>query len=167
MLNDRMANNNFDAARDSDVVGFVGFFCSACLVGKPLNDQSADLRYCQGCYEFLSDKAKMLSGTKRPKWVPKSQRLAYRKVIPVSRDISRIMSTSKGDEIKVGIFPSVVPAIAHGKRGPKFTDLPGDLIRQLASDGMGAKAIATRLKKDYRLVVSYKTIQRRLQGVLV
>jgi len=95
MFNGRMTNNNFNAARDSDVVGFVGFFCSACLVGKPLDDQSADPRYCLGCHEFLSDEARMLSGTKQLKWMPKSQRLGHQKVIPVSRDVLKIMSTSK------------------------------------------------------------------------
>jgi hypothetical protein len=79
----------------------------------------------------------------------------------------RIMSTLEGKKTEVDIIQPRMPKGTLGKRGPKFTDLPEDLIRQWASEGMGSKAIAARLEKEYRLKVSYKTIQRRLQGVLV
>ena len=42
--------------------------------------------------------------------------------------------------------------------------LPDDKIRQLHKDGMGAKAIATKLKREKGIIVSYKTIQRVLSG---
>ena len=48
------------------------------------------------------------------------------------------------------------------RRGPKSRALPVERIRQLAFNGMGSKAIATRLRGE-GLSVSYKTVQRRLR----
>ena len=42
-------------------------------------------------------------------------------------------------------------------------ELPEELIRQLSSEGMGSRAIASTLKKR-AIIVSYKTIQRILAG---
>jgi hypothetical protein len=42
-------------------------------------------------------------------------------------------------------------------------ELPEELIRQLSSEGMGSRAIASTLKKR-DIIVSYKTIQRVLSG---
>ena len=50
------------------------FFCEACLIGKPTSEASPDPRYCQDCYDFLTEEAKLLSGTRRPKWVPKPEK---------------------------------------------------------------------------------------------
>lgn len=66
-------NNNkyFLAARDREVIEAGGFFCEACLVGKPLDDQSPAPRYCQGCFGFLKAEVELLSAKhKRPGWVP-------------------------------------------------------------------------------------------------
>jgi hypothetical protein len=49
-----------------------------------------------------------------------------------------------------------------GKRGPKKKELPDDEIKQLHEDGMGARAIATRPKREQGIKVSYRTIQRLL-----
>ena len=46
----------------------------------------------------------------------------------------------------------------------KKRQLPDDKIKRLHKGGMGAKAIATRLKKEQGIDVSYKTIQRILSG---
>ena len=48
-----------------------GFFCEACLMDKLVDRRSPDPRYCQDCYDFLTEEAKLLSGTRCPKWVPK------------------------------------------------------------------------------------------------
>ena len=50
------------------------FFCEACLVDKLVGQRSPDPRYCQNCYDFLTEEAKLLSGTRRPKWVPKPKK---------------------------------------------------------------------------------------------
>lgn len=50
-----------------------GFFCEACLSDKPLDDISPDLRYCQGCYNFLSNEARRLDRKAIPFWVPRAK----------------------------------------------------------------------------------------------
>ena len=75
------------------------------------------------------------------------------------------MSTLESQEIEVDIIQAPNAIRPSGKRGPKHKDLPEDLIKQMADDGMGAKAIATRLKVEFDIHVSYKTIQRVLSGV--
>jgi hypothetical protein len=76
------------------------------------------------------------------------------------------MSTLKDENSEVDIIQSVTPAPVTSKRGPTFTSLPYDLIKQLAGEGLGSKAIAAELAKQGQ-IVSYKTIQRRLQGVML
>ena len=46
----------------------------------------------------------------------------------------------------------------------KKQELPEPLIKEMKIAGMGAKAIATRLKVEQDINVSYKTIQRMLSG---
>lgn len=42
----------FDSKRDRAVIEAGGFFCYACLVGKPTTEASPDPRYCHECYEL-------------------------------------------------------------------------------------------------------------------
>ena len=46
----------------------------------------------------------------------------------------------------------------------KKRELPEGLIRQLHGQGMGSKAITTKLKEETGIQVSYKTVQRILSG---
>ena len=59
----------------------IDFYCHACLMDKPANEQSPDPRYCQGCFDFLTKEAELLPGGKRPSWKPK---IDAGKVIQVS-----------------------------------------------------------------------------------
>lgn len=163
-----MTTRIFDSQRDKEIISAGGFFCQACLVGKPADDQSRDPRYCLGCYEVLLQEAEALvaSGNKhRPSWIPKKEK-AEKSATKESIG-STIMSMLNDKKSSMDIIQSVTPSTAIGKRGPKFTELPDDLIRQWTSEGIGARAIATRLENDHHISVSYKTIQRRLQGVLL
>jgi hypothetical protein len=162
-LLEETGHKHFDSRRDREIIEVSGFFCQACAVGKPASEQSPDPRYCQGCYEFLLKEAELLTGTKRPKWIPKPQ-TAPKKQYPISVDGASIMSTVEGKKFEVDIIQPSVAIRAVVKRGPKHRQLPEDLIRQLASEGMGSKVIAARLKAEYGVIVSYKTIQRILSG---
>lgn len=75
-----------------------------------------------------------------------------------------IMSTLGSKKFKEDIINPPAMSRARGKRGPKHRRLPEDLIRQLADQGMGSKAIAGWLKAERGVTVSYKTIQRILSG---
>lgn len=157
----------FDSKRDCEFIAAgTHFFCQTCLVARPVSDRSPDPRYCWGCYDFLAEEAKMLPANKRPAWIPKDK-MTSKKQYQVLGVGYGIMSTVKGQKTTVDInHPSVAQVRPAAVRGPKRRDLPEDLIRQLAGQGMGSKAIAARLKTE-GIVISYKTIQRRLQGVLV
>ena len=48
----------FDIKHDIEIENAGGFFCEACLVGKPADEQSPDPCYCQGCYDLLNAEKK-------------------------------------------------------------------------------------------------------------
>ncbi len=73
------------------------------------------------------------------------------------------MSTVKGKRIEADILQPRVPKVTRRKTGPKNKALPESLIRQLADQGHGSKAITAQLRKQ-GIEVSYKTIQRLLSG---
>lgn len=165
----------FSIERDQEIANNGGFFCQACLVGKPLDDISPDPRYCLGCYEVLSAEAIMVQGIKR-KWVPKapSAKIGRKKEVKVEKGVGAvlpIMSTIKHEEKKppkpkpkekVDIIPRPAGKVTH-KRGPKHKALPEELITRWASEGMRNKAIAAELRKR-DIVISPKTIQRIKKG---
>ena len=155
------ASGYFDSKRDKVVIGGGDFWCHACLVGKPASESSPDPRYCQPCYVFLLREAEMDSGRRGDDWKPKK---AHKKAAQVAEDVRRIMSPLESKKIEVDIIHPPTISRASGKRGPKHRRLPEDLIRKLAGEGMGSKAIVAWLKADRGLIVSYKTIQRILSG---
>ncbi len=153
----------FSAIRDRQIIEVGGFWCSACCEGKPASEQSPDPRYCRGCFEFLKNEAELLPPTKRPGWIPKAEK-AHEKAIPVPQDMVSNMSTLDSEKSEVDIINPPTLLRPQAKRGPKHRVLPEDLIRSLAADGMGSKAIVSKLKAEQGIVVSYKTIQRVLSG---
>jgi len=160
----------FDVKQDIQIINAGGFICQACLVGKPAAEQSPDSRYCQGCYEFLLGEAKMLTDRHHHDWIPmipekapEANKIAKQSVVVVGEG-SQIMSTLNDKKSEVDIIQPSVAKVTRGKRGPKQQALPQELITQWASEGMGSKAIATKLRKKQDITVSYKTIQRVLSG---
>jgi len=71
-----------------------------------------------------------------------------------------VMAKSLVDKI------NVPPTDNDVKRGRPPVTVPDDLIQQLSSEGMGAIRIAEKLK-ERGIIISYKTIQRRLQGSFI
>ena len=91
----------FDIQRDIEIETTGGFFCQACVVGKPASEQSPDPRYCQSCYEVLKVEAEM-QPTRRVAWMPKNM---SHKTTPKA-----IQTTPGGQE--------VVAKIAHHGKPP-------------------------------------------------
>lgn len=156
--------NYFDIKRDTVIISQGGFFCQGCLIGKPMDDQSPDPRYCVECYEFLCKEAELVHPSRKPSWVPKQPKIAGKKVCRVVPYGAGIMSTLESKKITVDIIQPSGGKGTHKKRGPKHRELPEDLIRELADGDLGAKAIAAALKRKQGIIVSYKTIQRVLAG---
>ena len=164
----RKLGGYFDIERDRQIINAGGFFCEACLVGKPADDMSPDPRYCQGCYEFFLKEAETLaaSGNKhKPIWIPLPDHKSRSKPsATIPQGGSTIMSTLNGKKSEVDIIPPRLPKLTREKRGPKQKALPHELIMQWAGEGMGSKAIASKLNNELGIKVSYKTIQRVLSG---
>ncbi len=145
-----------------------GFFCHACLEDKLAPEVSPDPRYCQGCYDFLLKEAEMDTRRGGGDWKPVNSynkaKNGGEKTAQVSPPMRRIMSTLESEKPEVDLIGATVASRTIGKRGRKFKQLPEQLIKQLADKGMGSKAIATKLRKEQGIDVSYKTIQRVLSG---
>ena len=129
------------------------FFCLGCLEDKTIGEQSPDSRYCQGCCEFLLNEAKMLTGGKRPSWIPKVNREA-----PPStpEPLSEHVEQARGcDKISIGVSDRV--------RGRKPINIPMELINNLVKEGFtSCRAISQQLK-GYGIDCSYRTVARMIK----
>jgi len=151
----------FDIKRDNELIANgTHFWCETCLVARPLSKQSPDHRYCQSCYDFLLNEVEILKESRSlaikirpPQWMPGEGHPPT-----LSPQEGQNLSTLEKEKVTVDIIGARV-----GKRGPKKMELPEDKIREMNEAGMGSKAIAGRLKAEYGVQVSYKTIQRLLQ----
>ncbi|MFC1965192.1 hypothetical protein ACFLWG_04260 [Chloroflexota bacterium] len=90
-------------------------------------------------------------------YVPGAESVKETKRHSKSYRCTEYKANSKGDIIQSGVN--------NGKRGPKHRELPDNLIEKLSAEGLGSKAIASRLAVD-GIKVSSKTVQRRLQVAL-
>jgi hypothetical protein len=159
-----MAEKIFNIKQAIEIEKAGGFWCEACLVSHPATEQSPDPRYCLGCYDFLLKEAEMLPAKSgRPEWIPKAREIS-KEVAGVAGHTPQIMSTVASKKIEVDIIKPSVAARAVLKRGPKHKALPQELVKQWAGDGMGSKAIASKLNNELGINISYKTIQRALSG---
>jgi len=158
-----MPNNGyFDSERDGELIKGGGYFwCSTCLVARPLDDLSPDPRYCQGCYGFLLKEVEMLSSGKHPQWVPRTSPKPIRQLVqPSSGGCHNYTHTPLGSPMESGIMATV-----KGKRGPKRrADLPAEMIMQWASEGMGSKMIASKLKAELNITIGFRTVARIIAG---
>ncbi|MFC2047440.1 hypothetical protein ACFLTK_04125, partial [Chloroflexota bacterium] len=126
------------------------YFCQACLVGKAKGEMSKrDIRYCQKYqsiieyeYSLLSDKGH----SKRYKPVKPETNSGAAEVPSVDIDIGEHktkMSTLNEKTATVDKFKPRGRPNTYKKR-----ELPEGLIKQLHHKGMGAKQIATKLRKE-------------------
>ena len=150
-----MRGNYCDAQRDSAITKTDGFFCQACLVDKPASELSPDHRYCQWCYDFLMEEAKLVTRWKTPEWIPITPSE------PLSKPIEPVLERDKS-EVNGNIHTMNLSTVKRGSYKKK--GLPEDYIRRLYIIGLGSKMISTKLKVEYDIYVSYKTIQRVLKG---
>ena len=140
------------------------FWCYTHMADLPLEKQSADPRYCQKCYELLTQEAngQKSSGIRRkPWWISKT---GSEKTVRAVEQHTHNLSTVKGQKTSMDILALPVPIRPIVHPGPKNMALPLDRIAKLTADGMRSKLIARQLNAD-GIEVSYKTIQRLLRKV--
>ena len=138
-------------------------FCLGCLVGK--NEMSEDTRYCQNCFGFLSEEAKLI-GLRRPAWIPKKNALQAK--MGQGKPIHSPEDTDKEKTKLLTVNKNTVIGNNLEARGRQKTyrkqELPVGFIKQLFREGNGLKAIASRLKREKDIKVSHMTIGRVLSG---
>ena len=154
-----MRNKYFDIKRD---MAFP-FFCQACLVGKPESERSEkDARYCNFCQPVIEAEYAMQGRLTRykpakPESIKSLELFVDKDIYPAEEKAK--MSTLNSPSLTVDNFrPQGRPKTYKKKI------LPEGQIRQFHNEGMGPKAIATKLKREQSIAVSYKTIQRILSG---
>jgi hypothetical protein len=169
---------DFNIARENELIAAgTHFWCWGHLGAVPIGEKSPDPRYCKFCFDFLNDEVKILKEArhfrKGAAWVPKASKGQSKKAPDDAQggdkpshgtsSHAQNMSTVNRAKNTVDIIKPPPPIRTVGKRGPKHIDLPEEMIKQLAHNGMGSKAIATRLRVQ-GIEVSYKTIQRFLSS---
>jgi hypothetical protein len=155
-----MNNTYFTIARDKQFA----YFCRGCLEGKTKEQISRrDIRYCLDCQALVEREY----GQLRQRYIP----VPYNHQNPPE---DPLCSADKGiptgeQNTKMSMLNSETASLDNFKpRGRPKTykkrQLPEREIKKLYDGGMGAWAIATKLKKEEGIDVSYKTIQRILSG---
>lgn len=145
-------------------------YCHACFRDILPVGKSPDPRYCRGCYDFLCKEAENNPPMRKVGWIPrgKHKRQALKsKIRPRKNGDGRkggsvILSTVEIKRPKRQRKTKTVPTAEA--RGRKQLPLPQDRIKQLATAGMGSKKIANRIKTEFGIAVSYRTIARAVNG---
>ncbi len=77
--------------------------CHACLEDKPSSERSTDERYCQWCFDFLTEEAKQYSG--RATWITRTAPVRHkaRKDKSVVKEIARLKEKANGGKKKSAI----------------------------------------------------------------
>jgi hypothetical protein len=77
----------FDSKRDKELIAAgTHFWCDACMIARPLDAQSPDPRYCQGCHDFLLKEAEISHPSRRPSWYPRPLKTAAKSRCPIAPD---------------------------------------------------------------------------------
>lgn len=172
-----MPNEDYFSCKcDRAIIGAGGFYCQACLMGRPAGEQSPDPRYCQRCYEFLLEEASLLHPTKRPKWIPKTE------VIGIPQQCSNAFldaENNKPMEIHTDKQKEVLlhtkDVTSHAYQNPTLgrpktniggrpkKDVPVELIHKLSEEGLSIGRIVKELKRQGQSI-SAMTISRVLTG---
>ena len=136
------------------------FWCYTHLQDLPLSEQSSDPRYCRRCHVILTGEYREMVSARGKRtlwWAPAMGKTS--KLPPQVREQGALIMSTLNDKI-TGV--DKINQAPRDGRGRKLRSLPIERIEQLAFDGLGTKAITTRLKSE-GISVSYKTVARRLK----
>jgi len=139
----------FDIKRDLAIITVGGFWCKACLSGKPAAEQSPDSHYCRKCFDILL--AEAAQDTRRKPWHPRGA------VLAVAENAKDVVTTDERVEDVTTQLVTSPDNVINAK------------IAALDAAGLKARDISEKLAKQ-GISVSYRTVYRRLkekQGALV
>lgn len=140
-----MTMSYFDIENDKAIINDGGFFCQACLIGKTQMENSPDPRYCLTCYDFLLKEADMDTSRRNSDWKPI---ISPEDTAHIPDHVRGIMSISNDQEISMDIIQPEGSKTTRKERGSKKRELPEQYIKRLFEQGLGSRAIATRLNKE-------------------
>jgi hypothetical protein len=163
----------FDIRKDIEICNNGGFFCQACLVGRPSSEQSPDPQYCQSCYGFLLNEASLLPSSQKPAWKPvlNLKDTAYKpflegeKPLPIQtplQNTKEVLVHSKSEQTQA--YQNLTqgrPKPSVGGRPRK--DIPVDLIHRLSEEGLSISKIVSELRARGQ-IISAMTVSRTLSG---
>ena len=144
----------FDIKRDIELSSNGGFFCAACLIGKPADDMSPDSHYCLGCYEVLSDEAALVSHLSKASWKPVISD-SYKTVEAISE------GENKGDVIFDMGKEREVLVHTNSDNAQAYQNLPRDIVFDLG--GRPKKDVPVKLIHKLAERLSYKQIVKELK----
>ncbi len=137
----------FDIRRDIAICNAGGFFCGACLTGKPVSERSRNPRYCLTCYESMrQERARASLGIESADF---SEEMAIAMEMPLITPSSSDKGCDKAQDKENGTSDAVTARII-----------------ELSSLRKGNKAISSRAIADQLTVegvtMSYRTVARIL-----
>ena len=148
----------FSIKRDLEIEGDGGFWCEACLLGKPSSERSHDRRYCNFCYDLLTEEAKLDKSWSRAGWKPitspphqavegKTEGL---KPMTYPSGQAEVLTRSNTPPNHALQNPTRNPRINPGGRPRK--EAPTKDIKKLSKQGLGTRDIARELNLSPSMV---------------
>ena len=146
-----MKTSYFSIKRDLEIVKKGGFWCEACLIGKPSSAQSPDSRYCNFCYEFLVEEAGLDKSWARSGWKPitspphqavegKTEGIKPMAYPSGQAGIMTRINTPPNRALQKEARPPLLPV-----RGRPRKEAPTKDIEKLSKQGLGTRDIAREL----------------------
>ena len=143
----------FSSGRDRAVIEAGGFFCCACLEGKPASEASADPGLCQRCRDVLE------ADKKTTELAREQSRQAV--ASPEGCGKTSLEGIQRSEVLPRAYSPSASFQGRCGNGGRPRKTLPVNLIRELRQEGYSLRAITSKLA-DEDIAVSARTIGRVL-----
>lgn len=183
-----MSDKVFDTARDKDLIAAgTHFYCQGHMTARPLAERSSDERYCQACFDCLTNEARLMKeqGIRRsPDWIPKAGRRLDKPLISIGVNkaverqenvigdnlLPQVLLPMTPESNKTSATPTLrqpekikVKSPEKDKGGRPEKDIPLARIAELRAEGMGVKGIAGQLKLE-GIDVTAMTVSRKLRG---
>ncbi len=153
-----MNTNYFSIKRDLEIEGDGGFWCEACIIGKPQTEASPDPRYCQGCFEVLSEEAKLDKSWARSGWKPiispsdnaVDSKIEGEKPTTYPDGQAEVLTRTNILQNRALQNPTRNPRINLGGRPRK--EAPIKDIMRLSKQGLGVRGVARELNLSPSMV---------------
>lgn len=138
------------------------FWCKACVVARPISEQSPDPCYCRQCFKLLTFEASLLRGhDNKSAWIPKVPKAVATSATATRHGASApsvsVLQTDSASGMIKRTGGNFVPTKRHAGR-PKRA-IPVGRVAALKGQGLSSRDIAKQLAFE-GATVSYRTVSR-------